>query len=98
MYARNRRLGKFAALMFTRIVYAAISKFDHASRGPGNNAFRAFPFGLILSVSLPGLSGQTSIHWWGLLDRPVKPGDDSRTGVNPIENTLSTATAALPKN
>jgi hypothetical protein len=28
-------------------------------------------------VSLPGLTGQSSTHGWWLLDRPVKPGDDS---------------------
>jgi hypothetical protein len=28
-------------------------------------------------VSLPGLTGQSSTHGRCLLDRPVKPGDDS---------------------
>jgi hypothetical protein len=36
-----------------------------------------FPFRLILPMSLPGLTGQSSIHGWCLLDRPVKPGDDT---------------------
>jgi hypothetical protein len=35
-------------------------------------------------VSLPGLTGQSSIPGRWLLDRPVKPGDDS-TEVNLIE-------------
>jgi hypothetical protein len=32
---------------------------------------------LIVPVSLPGLNGQSSINGLQLLDRPVKPGDDS---------------------
>ncbi len=30
-------------------------------------------------LSLPGLTGQSSIHSRWLLDRPVKPGDDTGT-------------------
>jgi hypothetical protein len=33
-------------------------------------------------MSLPGLTGQTSIHGRRLLDRPVKLGDDSKMCVN----------------
>ena len=36
-----------------------------------------FPITLTLLVSLPGLTGQSSTHGRCLLDRPVKPGDDS---------------------
>jgi hypothetical protein len=32
-------------------------------------------------MSLPGLTGQSSTHGWYLLDRPVKPGDDSELRV-----------------
>ncbi len=42
-----------------------------------------FPFRLILPVSLPGLTGQSSTHGRCLLDRPVKPGDDSTVGCQP---------------
>jgi hypothetical protein len=35
-------------------------------------------------VSLPGLTGQSSIHGRWLLDRPVKPGDDSGVDVRLI--------------
>jgi hypothetical protein len=34
------------------------------------------PLTLTFSLSLPGLTGQSSILSWWLLDRPVKPGDD----------------------
>jgi hypothetical protein len=44
------------------------------------------PFGLILAVSLPGLTGQSSIHGRRLLDRPVKPGDDSMVVSPYLEN------------
>jgi hypothetical protein len=33
-------------------------------------------------VSLPGLTGQSSTPGRCLLDRPVKPGDDSQVGIN----------------
>jgi hypothetical protein len=36
---------------------------------------------LILSVSLAGLTGQSSTPGRCLLDRPVKPGDDSEVWV-----------------
>jgi len=36
-------------------------------------------------VSLPGLTGQSSIPGLWLLDRPVKPGDDSTQVGQPIE-------------
>src|SRR5258707_4043742 len=39
-----------------------------------------FPVRLVLSVSSPGLSRQSRIHGRWLLDRPVKPGDDSLAG------------------
>jgi hypothetical protein len=42
-------------------------------------------------VSLPGLTGQSSIHGRLLLDRPVKPGDDSIAGVNLVGNALAIA-------
>jgi len=35
-------------------------------------------------VSLPGLTGQPSIPGRWLLDRPVKPGDDTQSGANLI--------------
>src|SRR5260370_18713507 len=41
---------------------------------------------MILSVSLPGLTGHPSIRC--LLGRPVKPGDDSKVDVNRNEKTL----------
>jgi branched-chain amino acid transport system ATP-binding protein len=44
-----------------------------------------FPIRLTLPVSLPGLTGQSSIHGRCLLDRPVKPGDDRIEGVKLIE-------------
>src|SRR5215831_20886244 len=40
-------------------------------------AVSPFSITLTLGVSLPGLTGQSSIHGRWLLDRPVKPGDDS---------------------
>jgi hypothetical protein len=44
----------------------------------------------IISVSLPGLTGQSSIRGRGLLDRPVKPGDDSiGEAVNSSKNALN---------
>jgi hypothetical protein len=45
----------------------------------------------MLSVSLPGLTGQSSSHGQCLLDRPVKPGDDSIVGGNAIEKCLKAA-------
>src|SRR5277367_7040435 len=36
-------------------------------------------------MSLPGLTGQSSTPGRSLLDRPVKPGDDSEVHVNPSE-------------
>src|SRR5713101_8141882 len=42
-----------------------------------------FTIGLIPPVSLPGLTGQSSIHGRWLLDRPVKPGDDSTEAGQP---------------
>jgi hypothetical protein len=36
---------------------------------------------LTLPVSLPGLTGQSSIPGLWLLDRPVKPGDDTKMDV-----------------
>ena len=36
-----------------------------------------FPMTLTLLVSWPGLTGQSSTRGRCLLDRPVKPGDDS---------------------
>src|SRR6266853_2024876 len=41
----------------------------------GAPRLRYFSIMLTLPVSLPGLTGQSSIDRW-LLDRPVKPGDD----------------------
>jgi hypothetical protein len=43
---------------------------------------------LILPVSLPGLTGQSSTHGRCLLDRPVKPGDDSMVGCQPNRKML----------
>jgi hypothetical protein len=43
-----------------------------------------------LLVSLPGLTGQSSIRGRWLLDRPVKLGDDE-SGVNTIKNALVVA-------
>ena len=40
-------------------------------------ALEHLPTTLTLFVSLPGLTGQSSTHGRCLLDRPVKPGDDS---------------------
>src|SRR5260221_8740410 len=40
------------------------------------------------SVSLPGLTGQSSIHGRWLLDRPVKPGEDSRVSVSLFKKAL----------
>ncbi len=49
-----------------------------------------------LSVSLPGLTGQSSIPGRWLLDRPVKPGDDTQwllsTIVQTVETVISSAT------
>jgi hypothetical protein len=45
-----------------------------------------FLFGLIPPVSLPGLTRQSSIHGWWLLDRPVKPSDDSIVSLGLIKN------------
>jgi chromate transporter len=39
-------------------------------------------------VSLPGSTGQSSIHGRCLLDRPVKPGDDSMVDVNLVGEML----------
>jgi hypothetical protein len=43
------------------------------------------PTSLSLSMSLPGLTGQSSNHGLRILDRPVKPGDDSQVGGNLVE-------------
>jgi tetratricopeptide (TPR) repeat protein len=56
------------------------------------------PIGLTLSapsVSSPGLTGRSSNHDRGLLDRPDEPGDDSTEGVKLIGNTLADALADL---
>jgi hypothetical protein len=45
-------------------------------------ALEHFPIGSILSVSLPGLTGQSSTLGLRVLDRPVKPGDDRTVLVN----------------
>jgi hypothetical protein len=37
-----------------------------------------------LLLSLPVLTGQSSIHGRWLLDRPVKPGDDSTEAGQPL--------------
>jgi hypothetical protein len=48
-------------------------------------------------VSLPGLSGQSSIRQW-LLDRPAEPGDDSRMGVELIGKCSNAGNEeAMPK-
>ena len=44
-----------------------------------------------IQVSLPGLTGQSSIPGRWLLDRPVKPGDDSTEYVNLIEKCSGNA-------
>src|SRR5712692_5885537 len=59
-----------------------------------------FSIGLTIWVSLPGLTGQSSIHGRWLLDRPVKPGDDSTAigqnlnGSHPLAIAPSTRTAS----
>jgi hypothetical protein len=50
-----------------------------------------FTIKLTLVLSLPGLTGQSSIHGRWLLDRPVKPGDDSTKTGQPIEKCSSYA-------
>src|SRR5258706_14087320 len=45
----------------------------------------AFSIELTLPLSLPGLTGQSSIHGRRLLDRPVKPGDDSTEAGQPLQ-------------
>jgi tetratricopeptide (TPR) repeat protein len=53
------------------------------------------PIGLPLSVSSPGLPGRSSNHGRGVLDRPVKPGDDSIECAKLIGDTLADALANL---
>jgi hypothetical protein len=48
---------------------------DGAQRIPGQRLGH-LPITSTLSLSLPGLTGQSSTHGRRLLDRPVKPGDD----------------------
>src|SRR5262249_48225189 len=48
-------------------------------------------------VSLPGLTGQSSIHGWWLLDRPVKPGDDSTVSVCAMECVRRLKRCAISK-
>ena len=48
-----------------------------ANRQEAGFSRRAHRRRLILPVSLPGLTGQPSIHSSCVLDRPVKPGDDT---------------------
>jgi hypothetical protein len=50
--------------------------------GSGSGHRRCFLITLTLSVSLPGLTGQSSTRGRWLLDRPVKPDDDSQVCVN----------------
>jgi hypothetical protein len=40
---------------------------------------------MVLLVSLPGLTGQSSTHDQCLLDRPLKPGDDGIVGGKRVE-------------
>ena len=49
------------------------------------------------SVSLPGLTGQSSIHGRWLLDRPVKPGDDSLEVAEPPLPELVTFGDPVPQ-
>jgi len=63
----------------------------------GIEGLKHFSTGLTLPVSLPspdlirGLTGQSSIPGRWLLDRPVKPGDDSTEYVNLIEKCSGNA-------
>jgi hypothetical protein len=52
----------------------AFASRDHCRLG---RTLERFPIELTLLVSLPGLTGQSSTHGRCLLDRPVKPGDDT---------------------
>jgi hypothetical protein len=47
------------------------------------SAAKAFPDALTQSMSLPGLTGQSSTPGQCLLDRPVEPGDDSEGCADP---------------
>src|SRR5258707_13697711 len=53
-----------------------------------------FPVGQSYQVSLPGLTGQSNNPGQCLLDRPVKPGDDSLLGINLIERSSNAAETA----
>jgi hypothetical protein len=57
-------------------------RHDGANRGYYFQGLERFPITLTLSMSLPGLTGQSSTLGRCLLDRPVKPGDDSDEGVS----------------
>src|SRR5262245_9334755 len=46
-------------------------------------------------VSLPGLTGQSSIHGRWLLDRPVKPGDDTLVWCGPDREYSNSRECAL---
>jgi hypothetical protein len=50
---------------------------ENPEPGNGHHWLEHFPITLTPLVSLPGLTGQSITHGWYLLDRPVKPGDDS---------------------
>jgi hypothetical protein len=65
MHARNRRLGKFAALMFTRIVEAKISNFAYASRGPTEIA-ASDHFSIGLTYPRGGARPFRDRHFWGV--------------------------------
>src|SRR5258706_3438340 len=55
-----------------------------------------FSIRLTVPVSLPGLTGQSSIPGRWLLDRPVKPGDDSAEAGQPNrKNALSVCSINL---
>src|SRR6266849_5388991 len=55
-----------------------------------------FSIRLTLPVSLPGLTGQSSNPGRWLLDRPVKPGDDSTEEVNLIEKSSRLVQSSIP--
>jgi hypothetical protein len=52
----------------------------------GDRGLTHFPIASTLLLSLPGLTGQSSTQGRRLLDRPVKPGDDSEVSLDPNEN------------
>jgi len=69
-------LGVAASVVIEALCVAPIELIEH------------FTIKLTLLVSLPGLTGQSSIHGRWLLDRPVKPGDDSTEAGRPNRKML----------